>query len=242
VSGLATPLAIEAIVDLPPGGGLGCSAALGVAVARAIDPGATPATIAERVMSWERVFHGNPSGVDAAVASAGGCLVYSKARGIEPVRVAVPLTVCIGDTGAKSSTGAMVSTVARLRMASPEQAELAFDGIRSLVQGARLAIERGDRSALGRLMDLNQTWLHDLSVSTPEIERMCRLARDHGALGAKLTGAGGGGCVIALVNGGRGAWQVLDAWRGAGFEGFVTRIAPAYAPLAERELLQVGKD
>ena len=72
-------VAVEAAADLPPGGGLGCSAALGVAVARALDPSATSDTIASRVVAWERVFHGNPSGIDAAVAALGGCVLFQRA-------------------------------------------------------------------------------------------------------------------------------------------------------------------
>ena len=192
-------------------------------------------------MAWERVFHGNPSGIDAAVASRGGCVLFSKGRGIEDMRVGAPLTLCVGHSGAASSTAAMVETVARLRAERPEEVEAAFDGIHDLVAASRFAVQTGDRRALGRLMELNQIWLSDLSLSTPEIDRMCRLAREHGAFGAKLTGAGGGGSVVALVNGGHGAWQVLHAWRGAGFEGFVTRVAPARSLVDEGELLRVGR-
>ncbi len=223
------PLFIEAEVDLPPGGGLGCSAAIGVAVARAIDPQASSAVIAERVMAWERVFHGNPSGVDAAVSANGGCVLFDKAVGIEPVRAASTLTLCVGHTGMASSTKSMVEAVARLRARRPEVVEKTFDGIRSLVRNARLAIEAGDRFALGRLMDLNQMLLSGLFVSTQEIEQMCALARTAGAHGAKLTGAGGGGCVVALVSGAAGADSVLEAWRGAGFESFATRVAATEA-------------
>ncbi len=178
-------------------------------------------------MAWERVFHGNPSGVDAAVASRGGCLLFSKGTGIESMRVGAPLTLCIGHSGAGSNTGEMVERVAKQRAARPEAVEKAFEGIHDLVASSRFAVRSGDRRALGRLMDLNQVWLSDLGLSTPAIDRMCKLAREHGAFGSKLTGAGGGGSVVALVNGGHGAWQVLHAWRGAGFEGFVTRVAPA---------------
>ncbi len=239
-SQLDAPLAIEAFVDLPPGGGLGCSAALGVAVARAIDPSASADLIAERVMAWERIFHGNPSGVDAAVATRGGCLLFSKEEGIEEMRVGVPLTLCIGNSGASSSTAAMVAGVARLHAERTAAVEAAFDGIHDLVASSRHAVETGDRRGLGRLMELNQIWLGDLGLSTPAIDRMCRLAREHGAFGSKLTGAGGGGSVVALVNGGPGAWQVLHAWRGAGFEGFVTRVAPAHSLVDERELPRIG--
>jgi mevalonate kinase len=105
-----------------------------------------------------------------------------------------------------------------------------FEGVRSLVANARLAIEAGDRFALGRLMDLNQMILGGLFVSTPEIERMCALAREAGALGAKLTGAGGGGSVVALVPSTAVAEAVLAAWRADRFDGFATHTRDPSAP------------
>ena len=228
--GLHSAVAIEAEADLPPGGGLGCSAAIGVAVARAIDPTAGEARILEHAMAWERVFHGNPSGVDAAVSASGGCVFFRKGEPLEAVQVRGGLTLCIGGTGAASSTKSMVDAVARLRERRPDMVAKSFEGIRSLVQNARLAIEAGDRFALGRLMDLNQMILSGLFVSSEEIERMCDLARGAGALGAKLTGAGGGGSVVALVSSTVVADKVLDAWRGAGFDGFAARVAAAEPP------------
>lgn len=218
-------LQVDADVELPPAGGLGCSAAIGVAVARAIDPDAPLDRITARAMAWERVFHGNPSGVDAAVSASGGCIQFDKAVGLETVPLAGDLILCIGHTGVGSSTKTMVEAVARLRERRPEIVEKAFDGIHSLVRNARLAIEAGDRFALGRLMDLNQMILSGLFVSTEEIEHMCELARSAGAHGAKLTGAGGGGCVVALVSGIDTAERVLEAWRAAKFASFHTRVS-----------------
>jgi mevalonate kinase len=237
-SGVDRPVAVEAHASLPPGGGLGCSAALGVAVARALGPDATDEEISERAMAWERVFHGNPSGIDAAVAARGGCVLFERGKGIEPVRVRGGITLCLGSTGHASSTKSMVDAVARLRERRPTVVAKAFDGVLALVKNARLAIEAGDRAGLGRLMDLNQMLLSGLFVSTQEIERLCDLARGAGALGAKLTGAGGGGCVVALVEGAQVADRVLDAWKAEGFDGFATTVAAVEAPparLAERE-------
>jgi mevalonate kinase len=231
-----SPLAIEATVDLARGSGMGCSAALGIAVARTIDPHATASEIMVRAMAWEEVFHLNPSGLDAAVASRGGCLLFSKGQGIETLRVGASLTLCIGHSGERSSTDAMVAKMAARRRERRSEVDAACEGIRDLVASSRFAIHTGDRCALGRLMSSNQIWLAELGLSTPAIDRMCRLARAHGAFGAKLTGAGGGGSVVALVNGGHGAWQVLHAWRGAGFEGFVTRVAPAQSHVDALEL------
>jgi mevalonate kinase len=226
---------VEVEADLPPGAGLGCSAAIGVAVARAIAPTATNAEIAACAMEWERVFHGNPSGVDAAVAQAGGCIFFKRdtdgaANVVENVAVRGGLALCIGHSGMVSSTKSMVETVARQRARRPDVVEKAFEGIRALVGNARLAIEAGDKFALGRLMDLNQMLLSGLFVSSEEIERMCDLARGAGALGAKLTGAGGGGCVVALVASASVGERVLDAWKRSGFDGFATSVAATREP------------
>jgi mevalonate kinase len=231
-------VAVEAEADLPPGGGLGCSAALGVAVARALDPAASGEVIAERAGAWERVFHGNPSGIDAAVSSLGGCVLFerswssascrernavaSERSTITRIRVPGPVHLCIGNSGQASSTRSMVDAVARLRERRPDTTQKAFDAIHTLVKNARLAIEAADRTALGQLLDLNQMLLSGLFVSTPDIEQMCASARAAGALGAKLTGAGGGGCVVALVDHPDAGAKVLAAWKRDGFDGFLT--------------------
>jgi mevalonate kinase len=232
------PLAVDVEADLPPGGGLGCSAAMGVAIARAVDPQASEDAVQDRAMAWERVFHGNPSGIDAAVAARGGCLYFRRGEALEPIRAKGTLHLCVGSTGTASSTKSMVDAVARVRARHPEVVEQSFEAVCSLVHSARAAIEAGDRYALGRLLDLNQTLLGALFVSTPDIERMCVLARGAGALGAKLTGAGGGGSVVALVPSPAVAGAVLGAWRAERFDGFVTSVVvePRLRPLESESL------
>jgi mevalonate kinase len=220
------PHSVDVEAHLPPGGGLGCSAAMGVAIARALEPRLGPAAIQDRAMVWEQVFHGNPSGVDAAVSARGGCVLFRKGSKLEPVRSRGAIHLCIGNTGTASSTKSMVEAVARLRARKPDAVDKSFEAIRALVHSARLAIEAGDRQTLGRLMDINQSLLGDIVVSTPEIEELCRVARVSGALGAKLTGAGGGGSVVALVPTQAVAEAVLAAWKTAGFQGFATHVAP----------------
>ncbi|MBX3198189.1 MAG: mevalonate kinase [Labilithrix sp.] len=228
-AGVSVPsLAVEAEADLPPGGGLGCSAALGVAVARALDHDAPAEVIADRAGAWEAVFHGNASGVDAAVSALGGCVLFERGGAgadrstITRVRAPGVMHLCIGNSGEASSTRSMVEAVARLRARRPDTTQKAFDAIHTLVKNARLAIEAVDRNAIGQLLDLNQMLLSGLFVSTPEIEQMCSAARAAGALGAKLTGAGGGGCVVALVDHADAGAKVLAAWKSEGFDGFQT--------------------
>jgi mevalonate kinase len=195
---------IEAEVDLPAGAGLGCSAALGVAVVGAVDEALgverKADERAEASLAWERVFHGTPSGVDSAMAAHGGVAVFRKEEPLEEVTVRQPLKLVIGNSGEPSSTKLMVAEVRRQHERAEERIEKVFDGMASIVQNGRLAVQAGDMGQLGKLMTLNQALLNTLMVSTARLEEMCALARSAGALGAKLTGAGGGGCMIALVD------------------------------------------
>jgi mevalonate kinase len=222
--GEISTVAIDASTELPAGGGLGCSAALGVAVARAVSPDASDDEILADAMAWEKIFHGNPSGVDAAVATLGGAIQFVRGVGIENVRTSGSLFFAIGDTGNASSTKAMVEGLARLRDAEPAMVSAAFERIRAISGDVRAAIETGDVAALGAAMADNQKILAKLALSTPDIDAMCSIARHAGALGCKLTGAGGGGCVVALVEDRASAERVLRAWHDGSKKGFVAEL------------------
>lgn len=198
------PVSVSLEVPLPAGAGLGCSAAIGVAVAHALDEAygreVTPQERAEHTLAWERVFHGNPSGVDNTMAAVGGVAVYRRGEPLEPVRFRTPLQLVVGYSGEAPSTKDMVALVGRQLDREPERIGELFDAIASLVRNGRLAVMAGDHTALGQLMDLNHGLLSGLMLSTPRLEEMCAAARAAGAYGAKLTGGGGGGCMIALVD------------------------------------------
>jgi mevalonate kinase len=102
--------------------------------------------------------------------------------------------------------------------------EKTFDAIGAVVRNAHLAIEAGDLRAVGKLLDMNQMLLAGLLLSTQEIESMRAIARREGALGTKLTGAGGGGCVVALAETRAAAEQVLAAWKADGKVAFITEV------------------
>ncbi len=226
----ASELSVAAELDVPTGSGLGSSAALGVAIARAaLEALGRPAS-AERVLAaadaWERVFHGNPSGIDTTAAFYGGCFKFKRGLAPEFVELAAPLRLAIVKAGPAASTKTMVENVARLRERRPQLVDKTLEGIHSLVQNAALCLSAGDRTGLGKLMDYNQMLLSGLFLSTPEIERACAIARERGALGAKLTGAGGGGSVIALAD---DPDAIVEAWRQAGLEAFVATCSEAAA-------------
>jgi mevalonate kinase len=229
----APTVRVAAASDLPPGGGLGSSAALGVAISRAVEALASEppdeARALARAVAWERIFHGNPSGIDTAVAAGGGCIRFTRGEGIRPVPPQRELWLAIGLSGESSSTRAMVDGVARFRDKKPELFERSIEGVRSLVENAVLAVRAGDVAALGRLMDLNQMILAGLMLSTERIEALCAYARRNGALGAKLTGAGGGGSVVALAPSGDVAQAVVDAWKAKRYEGFVTHVPATHS-------------
>lgn len=227
-------LRVVAKSELPPGGGLGSSAALGVAIARAVESHRQPletdeSRIVARAMAWERVFHGNPSGIDTQAAARGGVIKFSPAEGASSIALAREVPLCIGLSGTSCSTRAMVEHVARMRQRRPEVVDRAIDASKSLVRNAELALEAGDLVAVGKLMDLAQMVLAGLLVSTESQELLCSLARGAGALGAKLTGAGGGGAVIALAADAapQASQKILETWERAGFDGFAVTV-PAH--------------
>lgn len=189
-------------VHLPGGAGLGCSAAMGVAACVALDGlhaiDRSAEERAEAALVWERVFHGNPSGVDNAMSACGGVAVFRRGEPLEHLQIPEPLSLVIAHSGESSSTKEVVAMIARQKERDPERVGQAFDAITVLVRNARLALEAADMKSVGQLMSMNQTLLSGLMLSTTRIEALCRAAESAESLGAKLTGAGAGGCVIAL--------------------------------------------
>jgi mevalonate kinase len=216
---------------IPSRAGVGSSAALATALARAAahatgrdDPG----LVADAVADAEAVFHGTASGIDAAAAMSGVVGRFTRAGGWQPIRVLQPMTVCVGLSGRPRDTSAQVAAVRRLRERLP-----AADGVLTLLgrltDDAQAALAVGDVDGLGRILDTAHGLLAALRVSSPELDALVHDARAAGAVGAKLTGAGGGGAVIALAPGHER--DVLARWRAAGFEGFLAEIA-ATEPLS----------
>jgi mevalonate kinase len=204
--------------NLPTGAGLGSSAAMAVAIGRAL--GLQGAALADAAMASETVIHGTPSGLDHTVSIAGGFGLFTRAGGLSTLRAA-PLRLTIGHTGKARDTKGRVARVAQLLGERSDEVRGRFLAIADLVARGADAVARGSYGELGQAMTENQRHLEALDVSCAEIERMCGIARDAGAFGAKLTGGGGGGCVIAVGNDA----AVADAWRKAGFQTFAATVA-----------------
>ena len=224
------PLRVETKINLPAGAGLGCSAALGVAVIEAIADAlnieTTRQELADRTLSWETIFHGNPSGIDNTMAAMGGLAIYTKDEGMASVKFTEPMKLVVANSGETSSTKEMVASVAKQFEREPRRMQDAFEAIAVIVTNAKLKAEQGDWEALGQLMDMNQALLSSFMLSTTKLEQMCDAARLAGAAGAKVTGAGGGGCMIAIVERKAIAPVVLEALQSHDPHAFVAEVTP----------------
>ncbi len=195
--------AIELHSTIPIASGLGSGAALSTALVRALfahaGVPASPAAVSSLVYESERIYHGTPSGIDNTVVAYGQPIWFVRGQPPTPFAPAVPITIVIADSGIRSPTKETVGDVRRAWQAAPAQFESWFDAIDALVQQARVAIETGNLAQLGTAMDENQRLLEQLGVSSAPLQQLIAAARGAGALGAKLSGGGRGGNVIALV-------------------------------------------
>ena len=189
--------------SIPIAAGLGSSAAVAVSASAAtcaLLKGLIDKELVFRAaLEAEKLVHVSPSGVDPAISTHGGLIIYKRGVGIQKLEIEAPLELVVGDTGLKRSTGALVSAVRALRNRRPELFQRLLSAAEELISEALDALRRGDALALGELMDINQGLLSAIGVSNLALEKLVHAARKAGALGAKLTGAGGGGCMIALV-------------------------------------------
>jgi mevalonate kinase len=201
--GLDHDLTITVDSTIPIARGLGSGAAVSTAVARALAQHFSVQLSAEEVSQLvyevEKFHHGTPSGIDNTVVAYEQPVFFVRGRGITRLSVGAPLNLVIADTGVVSSTRRVVSDVRRRWSAEAERYEGLFDEIGGLARLAKSAIERGDPNAVGRLMDENHELLMTLGVSSPELDKLAEAARMTGALGAKMSGAGWGGNMLALV-------------------------------------------
>ena len=222
--------------QIPHSAGLGSSAAMAVAITRALLAWAKRPqdlkTVLAAASASERVMHGRPSGIDATIAAYGGIGVYRKSTGLRPIQA--KLRVLVAPSGESRSTAAMVERVAQATISGrTEVAMPAPNGttnnderlveLGGLVDSGTVALLRGELAQLGSAMNRAHEVLAGLGVSTPQLDSLCEAARVTGAYGAKLTGAGGGGAVIAIAPRDREV-AILGEWKNAGVSGFVSAV------------------
>jgi len=214
---------IEVFPEVPRSMGLGGSAAMAVAIVRALDKhfelGLTDEDVNRLAFESEKVAHGSPSGMDNAVACYGRPLVFRPGDPplIEPLNIRTPIPAVIGMTGYEGLTA---KTVGRVREAWRQDTKLyerIFDQIDALTLRGVQAVQDNNLDLLGELMNICHGMLNALQVSTPELEQLVDIARQNGALGAKLTGGGGGGSIVAVCKEDTQS-AVVSAIRAAGFQ------------------------
>ncbi len=209
---------------IPIARGLGSGAAVSTAMIRALAGyfarRLTPQEISELVYEVEKLYHGTPSGIDNTVIAYQRPVYFMRGRELEAFHVERPLLFVIGDTGAQSPTRMVVGAVRKAWEKSKDRYEALFGGVGDITVRARRAIEKGEVELVGRLMDENHHLLQVMGVSSSELDALVEAARRGGALGAKLSGAGRGGNMIALVTP-QTCERVKDALEMEGAQGII---------------------
>jgi mevalonate kinase len=190
--------------DIPLASGMGSGAAITTALFRllldSLDTSLPNDQLNDLVYEVEKIHHGTPSGVDNTVIVFEQPIYFTRGKPIERLNIAKPFSLLIADTGISASTKIAVADVRSLYNADMQSVAKLLDSIGELVAGGRNAIESGDFSTLGSIMNENHKQLQSLTVSSSELDRLVNVAQSVGALGAKLSGGGRGGNMIALVS------------------------------------------
>jgi hydroxymethylglutaryl-CoA reductase len=199
--------AIDVSSCLPMGMGLGSSAAIAVAITRAVARSLGQDINDERVneiaYACEKLAHGTPSGVDNTLSCFGTAMLFQN-RGsldIQPLQLAEEIPLVVAFSRQAGPTQEQVAGVRSRYGRDTVRYEALFDQIDDLSLAGASALQARRYDELGRLMNVCHGLLNAIEVSTPDLENIVAIARDHGAVGAKLTGAGGGGSVVALCPG-----------------------------------------
>ena len=196
-------LEISITSSIPVASGLGSGAAVSVALICSLSSflfrSLTDDEVNMLAFEIEKLHHGTPSGIDNTVITYNKPVYFIKGQPIETFKVGKPFTIVIGDTGVSALTRESVGDVRRLWLRDTANFENYFNEIAQIALIARRSIEHGKPELLGELMDHNHSILQNLTVSSPELDKLVDAARNAGALGAKLSGGGRGGNMIALV-------------------------------------------
>ncbi len=231
-----TGISLSISSDIPVGAGLGSSAAVANAtiasVSELLGINLTNREIGELGHETELSVQGNSSGIDPMVQAIGG-LIYYKDGNFKQIPFR-KLPIVLGYTGSKGNTGKLVEEVKKRLEEDPEVMEPVVESMGNLVDQSRESLEgEFDSEKLGRLMNINHGLLSALGVSTKELSDLVYATRSAGALGSKLTGAGGGGCMYAYCPG--RCDEVSTAIEVAGGTPISTKIAKEGVRIEKRE-------
>lgn len=189
--------------DIPVASGLGSGAAVSTAIVRVLAAAAgrelPPTEISRIVFEVEKIYHGTPSGVDNTVIAHERPIFFRRGQTEKILAVGAPVSLLIADSGVRSQTRVAVGGLRARREADPDRYDGLFSQIGKLAEEGRGHLEGGRIPSLGNTMDRCHELLRSIEVSAPALDRLVKAARQAGAQGAKLTGAGLGGNIIALI-------------------------------------------
>ncbi|MHC1604675.1 MAG: mevalonate kinase [Candidatus Methanofastidiosia archaeon] len=185
--------------------GVGASAASCVAIARALSDefnlNYTDEYINRVAYEGEKGYHGNPSGIDNTASTYGGLIWFRKGKEnvIKRMHLAKPVNIVMGNTGKVANTKAAVAGVRERKERYPEKYDNIFKSAKEIAFKGRKALESFDLKAVGTLMNENHRLLQEIEVSNDDLDSLVNIAREKGAIGAKMTGGGLGGYMVALT-------------------------------------------
>jgi mevalonate kinase len=210
--------------------GIGASAASCVAITRALSQHfqitLTDEEINDIAYEGEKGYHGMPSGIDNTASTFGGLIWFEKSENnvMDKIELQNPVEIVMGNTGKVADTAKAVAGVRERKEKDPEKYDPIFDRAENIAYLAKDAFQDEDYREIGKLMNENHKLLQQIEVSSRELDFLVKLARDHGALGAKLTGGGLGGNIIALTPGRDLQDKVATAIEKEGFQTLKTVI------------------
>ena len=204
---------------IPVGAGLGSSAATSTAITHALSRflqhKLSANEVSDLVFEVEKLQHGTPSGIDNTVIAHEQTIFFTKTKKPEFIKLVRPLTFLLADSGERSSTRETIAGVRERYTKQRKKYQTWFDDMGTITRAARTAVSHGDSELLGTLMLRNQEILQAIGVSSPSLDRLVKAALHAGVSGAKLSGSGAGGHIIAPVHQGQ-ADHVISRLRAAG--------------------------
>ncbi len=228
-----TGLSITLEGDLVCASGVGASAASCVALARAINDtynlGWDDNQINNAAYEGEKGYHGTPSGIDNTASTFGGLVYFVRnleggSNTMETIKLKEPIDMVIASSGMTANTSVVVADVRKKKEENPEWFDKIVKEYQKVVEEGRIALENMNLMRVGQLMNKNHELLQQITVSNDVLDKMVKIARDVGALGAKVTGTGRGGNINVLTPGSELQDKVYNALKAAGYAAWKTKI------------------
>lgn len=204
IGGTGEGVDVNSECEIPIAAGLGSSASTTVSIISAVSTCQGAALERKEIFDLafipEKFLHGKPSGVDQATCIYGGIIEFTRPSNIRPLRIKTDPILLLCDSGIHHETKALVGSVVKKSKIQRRDFRDYLTQMRSVSRGVAKSLRTGDDDYLGQLMTVNHELLQKIGVSHPKLDHLVGVAKQAGALGAKLTGAGGGGCIIAVCS------------------------------------------